>query len=114
MATLEQIQELVTRIQAMEAGEADSVAREAALQGQVQNLNAQLTSAQQVGGAAPVGGTSATGAGTVDTRALGKPEIFEGAEAKWHDFRVVFKAYCSRVNQRLGTLMTNVEGNISG
>eukprot|EP00971_Amphidinium_carterae_P289178 5741987-Amphidinium_carterae.1 len=64
MATLEQIQDLVSRMQAMEAREADIVAREAALQGQVQNLNAQLTSVQQAGGAAPLGGTSATGAGT--------------------------------------------------
>eukprot|EP00971_Amphidinium_carterae_P126222 2500443-Amphidinium_carterae.1 len=67
MATLEQIQELVTRIQAMEAKEADGVAREAALQGQVQNLTAQLTIAQPPGGVALVGGTLATGAGTVDT-----------------------------------------------
>eukprot|EP00971_Amphidinium_carterae_P155920 3091171-Amphidinium_carterae.1 len=94
MATIEQIQELVTRIQTMEA-------REQALQGQVQNLTTQLATAQQqtTTTAGPVGGTSASG--TVDTRALGKPEVFEGAEAKWHDFRVVFKAYCSCVNQRL-------------
>eukprot|EP00971_Amphidinium_carterae_P282636 5611150-Amphidinium_carterae.1 len=25
--------------------------------------------------------------GTVDTRALGKPEVFEGNGTKWHDFR---------------------------
>eukprot|EP00971_Amphidinium_carterae_P032745 644695-Amphidinium_carterae.1 len=71
----------------MEAREAEGIAREQALQGQMQNLTAQLTSTQQTGGVASVGGTSATGAGTVDTRALGKPEVFEGAEAKWHDFR---------------------------
>eukprot|EP00971_Amphidinium_carterae_P137434 2723607-Amphidinium_carterae.1 len=92
---MEQIQELVTRIQAMEAREQDSVSREQTLQGQVQHLTAQHTTAQQqtatVSG--PVGGTSATG--TVDTRALGKPEVFDGVEAKWHDFRVIFKAYCS-------------------
>eukprot|EP00971_Amphidinium_carterae_P313387 6228017-Amphidinium_carterae.1 len=82
-------------MQAVEAREADGLTREQALQGQVQQLTAQLAGAQQVGGTAPGGGTSATGAGTVDTRALGKPEIFEGAETKWHDFRVVFKAYCS-------------------
>eukprot|EP00971_Amphidinium_carterae_P261535 5188580-Amphidinium_carterae.1 len=72
----------------MEAREAEGIAREQTLQGQMQNLTAQLTTAQQTGGAASVGGTLATGAGTVDTRALGKPEVFEGAEAKWHDFRV--------------------------
>eukprot|EP00971_Amphidinium_carterae_P170813 3385187-Amphidinium_carterae.1 len=115
MVTIEQVQELVTRIQAMEASEANGIAREQALQVTVQNLTAQLTTAQQQGGgAASAGGTLATGAGTVDTRALGKPDVFEGVEAKWHDFRVVFKAYCSCVNQRLGTLMTGVEANISG
>eukprot|EP00971_Amphidinium_carterae_P254711 5056207-Amphidinium_carterae.1 len=95
MVTMEQVQELVTRIQVMESREADGIAREQALQGQMQNLTAQLATSQQAGGAASVGGTLATAAGTVDTRALGKPEVFEGAEAKWHDFRVVFKAYCS-------------------
>eukprot|EP00971_Amphidinium_carterae_P079004 1563205-Amphidinium_carterae.1 len=102
MATIEQIQELVTRIQAMEARDLESDRREQALQAQQQAANV----------SGPVGGTLATG--TVDTRALGKPEVFEGVEAKWHDFRVVFKAYCSCVNQRLGMLMTNVEGKITG
>eukprot|EP00971_Amphidinium_carterae_P124630 2468775-Amphidinium_carterae.1 len=95
----------------MEAREQKNVSREQALQGQVQNLTTQLTLAQQPGGATSVGGTSAAG---VDTRSLGKPEVFDGVEAKWHDFRVIFKAYCSRLNQRLGTLMTNAEGNLSG
>eukprot|EP00971_Amphidinium_carterae_P204450 4057157-Amphidinium_carterae.4 len=99
----------------MEAREADGIAREQALQVTVQNLTTQLTIAQQqAGGAVPVGGTLATGTGTVDTRALGKPEVFEGNEAKRHDFRVVFKAYCSCVNQRLRALMSGVEANISG
>eukprot|EP00971_Amphidinium_carterae_P300507 5970692-Amphidinium_carterae.1 len=43
MATIEQIQELVTRIQAMEVREAESERREHALQGQVQNLTAQCS-----------------------------------------------------------------------
>eukprot|EP00971_Amphidinium_carterae_P294282 5843191-Amphidinium_carterae.1 len=98
----------------MEARDLENDRREQALQGQVQNLTMQLTSAQQAGGATSGGGTSAAGVGTVDTRSLGKPEVFEGVEAKWHDFRFIFKAYCSCLNQRLGTLMTNVEGNISG
>eukprot|EP00971_Amphidinium_carterae_P239502 4754924-Amphidinium_carterae.1 len=63
MATTEQIQELVTRIQAMEASEADSIARERAVEGQVQNVTAQLATAQQQAAkvSGPVGGTSATG-----------------------------------------------------
>eukprot|EP00971_Amphidinium_carterae_P297177 5903734-Amphidinium_carterae.1 len=114
MATMEQIQELVTRIQAREVREQEIVSRGQALQGQVQHLTTQLTTAQQqaTNVSGPVGGTSATG--TVDTRALGKPDVFDGVEAKWHDFRVIFKAYCSCLNQRLGTLMSNVEGNLSG
>eukprot|EP00971_Amphidinium_carterae_P333194 6467785-Amphidinium_carterae.1 len=54
---MEQVQELVTRIQAMEAREAEGIAREQALQGQIQNITAQLTTTQQAGGAASVGGT---------------------------------------------------------
>eukprot|EP00971_Amphidinium_carterae_P323724 6433552-Amphidinium_carterae.1 len=75
----------------MEAREQDGLAREQMLQTTVQNLTTQLaTSTQQAGSAAPVQGSTFS-AGTVDTRALRKPEVFEGTEAKWHDFRVVFK-----------------------
>eukprot|EP00971_Amphidinium_carterae_P185296 3679404-Amphidinium_carterae.1 len=75
----------------MKARELEGDRREQTLQGQVQNLTTQLTIAQQAGGATSGGGTSATGVGAVDTRSLGKPEVFEGVEAKWHDFRVIFK-----------------------
>eukprot|EP00971_Amphidinium_carterae_P018471 364431-Amphidinium_carterae.1 len=71
----------------MEARELESGRREQTLQGQVQNLTTQLTVSQQAGDATPGGGTSASGVGAVDTRLLGKPEVFEGVEAKWHDFR---------------------------
>eukprot|EP00971_Amphidinium_carterae_P215735 4282603-Amphidinium_carterae.1 len=50
MATLEQVQELVGRIQAMEAREADGLAREQMLQSTVQNLTTQLAATS----AAPV------------------------------------------------------------
>eukprot|EP00971_Amphidinium_carterae_P124359 2463476-Amphidinium_carterae.1 len=73
MATKEQIQELVTRIQAMEVRKQENVSREQVLQGQVQNLTTQLL-APQAGGVAPGSGTSASGVGAVDTRSLGKPE----------------------------------------
>eukprot|EP00971_Amphidinium_carterae_P321268 6385340-Amphidinium_carterae.1 len=74
MATMEQIQELVTRIQAMVVRKQESASREQALQGQVQNLTTQLLTTQ-VGGAASGSGTY------IDTRSLGKPEVFEGVEA---------------------------------
>eukprot|EP00971_Amphidinium_carterae_P016987 335259-Amphidinium_carterae.1 len=59
----------------MEAREAEGLAREQALHGTVQSLTTQLATARAP---VPVGGTLATG--TVDTRALGKPEVFEGNE----------------------------------
>eukprot|EP00971_Amphidinium_carterae_P136993 2714846-Amphidinium_carterae.1 len=74
----------------MEAREADGLARKQVPQSTVQNLTTQLaTTQQQTTSAAPAASTFASG--TVVTRALGKPEVFEGNEAKWHDFRVVFK-----------------------
>eukprot|EP00971_Amphidinium_carterae_P079333 1569566-Amphidinium_carterae.1 len=101
MATPEQLQELVGRIQAMEAGEAEGRAREQTLHASLQSLTTQLATAQQQAqqqqqqaatAAASTAGVQQP-AGTVDTRALGKPEVFEGNETKWHDFRVVFKTY---------------------
>eukprot|EP00971_Amphidinium_carterae_P149131 2956936-Amphidinium_carterae.1 len=63
MATMEQIQELVTRIQAMEVRAQEGVAREQTLRGEVQNLTTQLITTQQAGNAAPAGGTQAPGVG---------------------------------------------------
>eukprot|EP00971_Amphidinium_carterae_P165081 3272369-Amphidinium_carterae.1 len=97
------------RIQAMEAREQEGRARDQMLHTTVQDLTAQLATRTV---SLPPGSQQL--AGTVDTRALGKPEVFEGNDTKWHDFRVVFKAYCSCVNQRLGVLMSGVEAKISG
>ncbi|CAK0885065.1 unnamed protein product [Prorocentrum cordatum] len=33
----------------------------------------------------------------VDTRTLGKPDVFTGEEHKWNDWKVIFKAYCGVV-----------------
>eukprot|EP00971_Amphidinium_carterae_P204207 4052310-Amphidinium_carterae.1 len=71
MATLEQIRELVERVQAVEAREAEGLAREQALQNQVQQLTTQLsTQPATTSGSGP----HAPGVGAIDTRALGKPE----------------------------------------
>eukprot|EP00971_Amphidinium_carterae_P072368 1431537-Amphidinium_carterae.1 len=82
MATPEQLQELVGRIQAMEARETEGRAREQTLHTTVQNRTAQLGAAQQQQAATAAAFTAGVQqpAGTVDTRALGKP-------TKWHDFR---------------------------
>eukprot|EP00971_Amphidinium_carterae_P249742 4957019-Amphidinium_carterae.1 len=71
----------------MEARKQDGLAKEQVLQNTVQNLTTQLTTTtQQATNTGPSGGVL-TSSGTVDTRVLGKPEVFEGNEAKWHDFR---------------------------
>eukprot|EP00971_Amphidinium_carterae_P257430 5110422-Amphidinium_carterae.1 len=90
MATPEQVQELVARIQAVEAREQATLAREQTLHSEVQTLTAQLATTQATN-ATPGSGTQALGVGVVDTRSLGKPEVFDGTEAKWHDFRVILK-----------------------
>ena len=41
----------------------------------------------------------------IDTRVLGKPESFEGVEAKWLDWSVAVRAYMSLVNARLGVFI---------
>eukprot|EP00971_Amphidinium_carterae_P012648 248981-Amphidinium_carterae.1 len=80
MAMPEQVQELVGRIQAMEAREAEGRAREQTLHTTVQNLTTQLATAQQQAATTAMAGGGQQQAGTVDTRALGKPEVFEGNE----------------------------------
>ncbi|CAK0865359.1 unnamed protein product, partial [Prorocentrum cordatum] len=37
----------------------------------------------------------------VDTRTLGKPDVFTGEEHKWNVWKVIFKAYCGVVNADL-------------
>ena len=45
----------------------------------------------------------------VDTRLLGKPDTFNGEEAKWADWKVLFKAYTSVVSPRMAALMHAAE-----
>ena len=45
----------------------------------------------------------------IDTRTLGKPDIFHGEDVKWADWRVIMKAYCSVVSARMGILMSTQE-----
>ena len=60
---------------------------------------------QEVRGA-PLRGTQATGVG-VDTRFLGKPSDFSGAQDAWRDWSTVFKEYAGAAIPRLQKLMDN-------
>ena len=52
----------------------------------------------------PLRGTQATGVG-VDTRLLGKPSDFSGAQDAWRDWSTVFKGYAGAAIPRLQKLM---------
>ena len=58
---------------------------------------------QEVRGA-PLRGSQATGVG-VDTRLLGKPSDFSGAQDAWRDWSTVFKGYAGAAIPRLQKLM---------
>ena len=60
---------------------------------------------QEVRGA-PLRGTQATGVG-VDTRLLGKPSDFSGAQDAWRDWSTVFKGFAGAAIPHLQKLMDN-------
>ena len=72
----------------------------------IQDLERRLQEAQEV---RPGGITNASNTNFIDTRVLGKPQSFEGNEAKWPDWSVVVRAYMSLVNTQLGTLLPAAE-----
>ncbi len=41
----------------------------------------------------------------IDTRTLGKPDHFDGSDAKWRDWCIVFKSYSALVNPKLRDAM---------
>ena len=45
----------------------------------------------------------------VDTRNLGRPESFDGQDAKWRDWSIVFKSYAGLVNPFLADAMQRAE-----
>ena len=45
----------------------------------------------------------------IDTRSLGKPEIFEGKMEKWKDWYIVVKSYISAIDHNAGPLMNRAE-----
>ena len=108
----------------MEAIEARIAALEEALRTS-ENLRAQaeasLTQAKQTADEALKQAQSATlgrenrnGGFGVDTRSLGKPEIFKGLEKDWKDFSIIFRAYAGAVNKQILIEMTNAELEAEG
>ena len=67
-------------------------------------LQNELAALRQEVRGAPLRGTQATGVG-VDTRLLGKPSDFSGAQDAWRDWSTVFKVYDGAAIPRLQKLM---------
>ena len=44
----------------------------------------------------------------VDTRLLGRPDIYQGDASKWRDWKLVFTAFCGTVNTRMEEPMSEV------
>ena len=75
-----------------------------------QQQNAELAEAVRQAQAVPQAARAAPPYGLgVDTRLLGKPPNFDGAEAKWNDWSVVVRGYCAITHPQLGALMAHVE-----
>ena len=53
--------------------------------------------------------TPAPRASVVDTRGLGKPDSFDGASAKWRDWKAVMTSYTAACSGELALLMTKAE-----
>ena len=71
----------------------------------VQNLQAAQNELRAAQAAQVTTARGGGGPGLVDTRLLGKPEMFTGEATKWRDFKLIFSAYCGAVNPRLEELM---------
>jgi hypothetical protein len=86
-------QALQQRLQAMEGELLAQRAANAQLQAQVSRAAASTPAQRSV----------------VDTRGLGKPDSFDGAAAKWRDWKVVMTSYTAACNTDLASLMTKAE-----
>ena len=78
---------------------------EAALQAAVAQVG-QLTAAAPPATGGTGGGANGFG---IDTRMLGRPDSFDGTEAKWSDWSTVLKAYAGLCNQTLVAAMPQIE-----
>jgi hypothetical protein len=94
----ERFLQLETALQSVTSALTQANAREHSLTAEVQRLGAIAT---------PVGGPPPTQT-KVDTRTLGKPDMFTGEEQKWQDWKTVVSAYCSVVDSQMGVIMDSI------
>ena len=99
METLQQqLQELATRQQQAEAALIEERAARVSLEAQIGQARAAPTSSSL---------------GMVDTRLLGKPEKWNGADNTWKDWRFVVRAYLQAAMPTIGNLLDRAEGDVA-
>lgn len=120
MASMDEVrQQLVALAQRLEAAEGEILRQRARAESAEQvALAAQQAAAdaQAAGGAETGTATGAINAGgpherrpLVDTRVLGKPDSFDGAQEKWRDWSTILKAYCTVASPLLGDVLEACE-----
>ena len=93
----ERLLHLEVALQSVTSALTSANAREHSLTVEVQRLGAVAT---------PVAGQQGAWQQTkVDTRTLGRPDMFMGEEQKCQDWKTVVSAYCSVVDAQMGVIM---------
>ena len=116
MAEAFQMQQLTERLNAAEAALGAAAATAQTQQAQLQQQQTQieaLLQQQQAGGGKGKGG-GAPGAQRrlgLDTRMLGKPDIYDGDAQKWPDWITVIRAYTAIAIEGAGGLMEQCEAD---
>jgi len=85
-----------------------------AMLGRLQAMEGELLAQRAANASLQSAVSRATAVGTaprsvIDTRGLGKPEYFDGAAAKWRDWKVVMLSYTGACNSDLSALMATAE-----
>ena len=102
------IRDLVEQNRVLSQQQRDLAARFDQAGATIQQLQTELQQ-QRVADVRVRGGGPA--AGGIDTRNLGKPEIFNGEAAKWRDWSLVLRSYISAVDHNAVALMSRAEAS---
>ncbi len=114
MNQLTQLQaELSTTRQAADAAQQQAAQAQAASAASDAALAGLKCSGKGFGGGPAASNAAGRGGLGIDTRVLGKPDYFDGQDAKWRDWCVVFKSYASLVNPRLRECMEQASNSLT-
>ena len=101
------IRDLIEQNRVLSQQQSDLAARFDQAGATIQQLQTELQ--QQRAADVRVRGVGDRPVGGIDTRNLGKPEIFNGEAAKWRDWSLVLRSYISAVDHNAVALMNRAE-----